>query len=351
MNGLVTLHLCRETALPPGRPGIIPLESIPVQMIEIPGVSTFATQYTQADSTVLIVRHPDPGVLRVSGEDRLDLLNRMSTNQLLHLTPGTSATTVFTTPIGRIVEVARVLSQPEQALLLTAPGRAAPLRDWLQRHIFFQDKVTLAELTGPWSHWGVYGPQALERARTLAPELPALESGAHAELPGGVAWSVLQPRPGFEFALQGEATQPAEAAWPTGAAERQAYEALRIEAGLPAPGREITSEAIPLEVGLWEAVSFSKGCYIGQEIIARMESRGRQARQLAGIRLEQPAEAGAPLRQGNSLQGRLTSVAESPRLGWIGLAVVKPAALAEAGGRVGVGENGASGELVELPFA
>jgi len=320
-------------------------------MIEISGVPAFATQYAQADSAVLIVRHPDPGVLQVSGEDRLDLLNRMSTNQLLHLTPGTSATTVFTTPIGRIVEVARVLSQPEQAVLLTAPGRAEPLRAWLQRHIFFQDKVTLAELTGPWSHWGLYGPQALEVARAFAPKLPALEPGAHAELPGGVAWSVLQPRPGFEFALQGEATQRAAADWPTGAAEQQAFEALRIEAGLPTAGREITQEAIPLEVGLWEAVSFNKGCYIGQEIIARMESRGRQARQLVGVRLEQPAEPGAPLRQGNSLQGSLTSVAESPRLGWIGLAVVKPAALAEAGGRVGVGEGGASGQLVELPFA
>ncbi|HLF81815.1 MAG TPA: hypothetical protein VI410_08600, partial [Anaerolineales bacterium] len=75
-------------------------------MIEVSGVPTFATQYTQADASVLIVRHPDPGVLRVSGEDRLDLLNRMSTNLLLHLTPGTGAVTVFTTPIGRIVEVA-----------------------------------------------------------------------------------------------------------------------------------------------------------------------------------------------------------------------------------------------------
>ena len=82
-----------------------------------------------------------------------------------------------------------------------------------------------------------------------------------------------------------------------------------------------------------------------------MESRGRQARQLVGIRLEQAAEPGAPLRQGNSLQGSLTSVAESPRLGWIGLAVVKPAALSEAGGRVGVGADGAFGQLVELPFA
>jgi aminomethyltransferase len=178
-----------------------------------------------------------------------------------------------------------------------------------------------------------------------------VDPGAHAELPGGVAWSVLQPRPGYEFALQGEATQHAEAAWPTGAAERQAYEALRIEAGLPAAGREITSEAIPLEVGLWEAVSFSKGCYIGQEIIARMESRGRRARQLAGVRLEQAAQPGAPLRQGNSLQGSLTSVAESPRLGWIGLAVVRPVALTEASGLVAVGEDGAAGQLVELPFA
>lgn len=297
----------------------------------------------------MAAHHPSPGVLQVTGDDRLDFLNRMSTQALLELEPGGASATIFTTAIGRIVETARVLNQVDRVVLVLAPGRAQPLQTWLQRHIFFQDRVTLESLDGPWTHLGLYGPHAELAARTTFSELPALPSGAHIELNGGAVWPVPQPQPGVEFLLRSELAQRAVAAWPPEPAQAQAYEALRLEAGLPAPGREITDQAIPLEVGLWEAVSFSKGCYIGQEIIARMESRGRQARTLLGVRLEGPAQPGEPVRQGTTPQGNLTSAAESPRLGWIGLALVRPAAIDEAGGRVQVGENGA-GQLVELPF-
>jgi aminomethyltransferase len=307
-------------------------------------------QYEQAGTASLVVRRRPSGVLSVSGEDRLDFLHRMSTNDLLGLTPGRAAVTVFTTAIGRIVEVARVLAQEDQALLITPPGQARALREWLQRYLFFRDRVSLTELPNPRAQWGIYGPQAHERAGTVLPGLPELKPDAHFGPVEALAWSVTQPRPGLELLLKGEAADRAEAAWSSGAAEEEAYEALRVEAGLPAPGREVSAEAIPLEVGLWEAVSFHKGCYIGQEIIARMESRGKLARQLVGVRLDGPAEAGAPLRQGEMVQGNLTSVVQSPRLGWIGLAVVRTAALAEAGGRVQVGEAGAAGQLVALPF-
>ena len=130
-----------------------------------------------------------------------------------------------------------------------------------------------------------------------------------------------------------------------------AYQILRIEAGLPEPVSEIRPEYIPLEVGLRDAISFTKGCYIGQEIIARMDSRGRQARTLVGVRLSEAADTGDSVEQDNRRVGSVTSVAHSPRLGWIALAVLRPEVLADGSRRVLVGGRGAEGEVVRLPFA
>jgi folate-binding protein YgfZ len=124
-----------------------------------------------------------------------------------------------------------------------------------------------------------------------------------------------------------------------------------VEAGHGAFGRELSEEYIPLETGLWDAISFNKGCYVGQEIIARMESRGRLAKQLCGLRLPEGLPDGlalpAKLDAAGKEAGDLTSVVESPRHGLIGLAYVR-SAHAEPGGRLAVG--GADAEVAELPF-
>lgn len=87
------------------------------------------------------------------------------------------------------------------------------------------------------------------------------------------------------------------------------YEQLRISAGLPGADHELTEDYIPLEANLWESVSFTKGCYIGQEIIARMESRNRLAKTLVRLRLSGPAAIGIALSDGQKNVGTLTSVA------------------------------------------
>jgi folate-binding protein YgfZ len=127
------------------------------------------------------------------------------------------------------------------------------------------------------------------------------------------------------------------------------YEVLRIEAGLPRFGVEIGEEYIPLEANLWDDVSFTKGCYIGQEIIARMESRGKQARVLAGLRLAAPLDADGEraVRIDGQPAGQVTSVAYSPALGPIALAFIKPA-LANPGAKATVG--GVQALIAELPF-
>jgi aminomethyltransferase len=112
-------------------------------------------------------------------------------------------------------------------------------------------------------------------------------------------------------------------------AEADAFDYLRIESGLPRFGHEITEDYIPLEAGLWRDVSFSKGCYIGQEIIARMESRGRLAKQLVRLQADAPVPVAVDVQARGRAAGRITSAGDGPA-GPLALGYVKSRALGEA---------------------
>jgi folate-binding protein YgfZ len=133
-------------------------------------------------------------------------------------------------------------------------------------------------------------------------------------------------------------------------ASEDAAEILRVEHGRPRYGIDLDETVIPQEAGLNErAVSFTKGCYVGQETVARLYYKGKPNRHLRGLRLSEPAASGDELRLGDRPLGRVGSVAVSPRLGAIALALVRREA--EPGAIVSVGEHGASAEVVALPFA
>ncbi len=126
-------------------------------------------------------------------------------------------------------------------------------------------------------------------------------------------------------------------------------ECLRVERGRPRYGVDLDETVIPQEADLNErAVSFTKGCYVGQETVARLHYRGKPNRRLRGLRLSAAAAPGDELRLGDRSVGALTSVAESPRFGWIGLALVRREAT--PGTTVSVGERERA-EVLELPFA
>ena len=110
----------------------------------------------------------------------------------------------------------------------------------------------------------------------------------------------------------------------------ETFQVLRVEAGLPEFGRELGDEYIPLEANLWNDVSFKKGCYTGQEIIARMESRQKLAKRLVGLRFAEQVKLPASLWIDDHDVGAATSVVHSPALGWIGLGYLKPIGGAEA---------------------
>jgi folate-binding protein YgfZ len=128
-----------------------------------------------------------------------------------------------------------------------------------------------------------------------------------------------------------------------------AAEVLRVESGRPRYGVDLDQSVIPQEAGLNErAVSFTKGCYVGQETVARLHYRGKPNRHLRGLRLSEPMPPGAELRLGEKVVGRLGTVAVSPRLGPIALALVRREAA--PGDRLAIAGSAASAEVVELPF-
>jgi aminomethyltransferase len=291
--------------------------------------------------------------------DAAPLLHRLSTNQIEKLAAGQGARTVLTTPIGRIIDLLTVHRVEDGLLLVTSPGNGPAIFKHLRKNIFFNDKVKLEDASAALGQLTAYGPRAAELLGDLG--LPAAGLS-----PYGIAaaqwraWPVYLARSlpigegGLTIYAPTEARAELAAAMASAGAaavDQETYEVLRVEAGHGAFGHELSQEYIPLETGLWDAISFSKGCYVGQEIIARMESRGRLAKQLRGLRLPAglPADLALPakLDADGKEAGDLTSVVESPRHGLIGLAYVRTAH-AEPGGRIGVA--GVDAEVVALPF-
>ncbi|MGA9190402.1 MAG: glycine cleavage T C-terminal barrel domain-containing protein [Anaerolineales bacterium] len=315
---------------------------------------TFESIYRQAKAEALALRHRPPGLIWAEGKDRLDLLNRMSTNQLESLPDGRQRATVLTNPVGQTIDKLQVLALPDKLILITNHGKDQTVLGWLNGYIFFQDDVKLSLFEPGWSRWGLYGPGAAAQAADFLESDVKFADGELKTLEMGYAWPA-EPRlrPGIELLLDPDGTARAKDVWPDRHADSVdglVFDVLRIERGVPAAGREILEDTIPLEADLWDAVSFNKGCYIGQEIIARLESRGRLAKQLTGVQLDSEVSPPLDLVQAGHRVGRLTSVGHSPDLGWIGLALAKPSALETDSGQVQVDGSLASGRLVPLPF-
>lgn len=306
--------------------------------------------YEIALQRALVVRHPTPGVILAGGKDHLDLLHRMSTNALAHLRPGEARPTVLTNALGRIVDLITVVHDGPQSLLITSPDQSERVIEWLQGFIFFNDDVQLRQIQEPLSCWGALGPEARDEvARLMVPHGPL-----HLEDSAGfrAAWGNERPLAGWNLLLGAEAAQTTEDLWSTAAESdpvRRAYESLRIEAGLPLFGHDFSQDMTPLEAGLEFAVSSNKGCYIGQEVIARMQNRSQAPRRLWGVKLSGLAQPGDDLAADGRRIGRLTSTARSPRHGWIGLARVESRHLPDDR-RCTVVERSIAGELVTLPF-
>jgi tRNA-modifying protein YgfZ len=307
-------------------------------------------EYHAALEAGVIFDRSHEGRLEVSGPDQVELLQRMSTNDLRNLQPGEGRPTIFTNPNARILDRVMVYNRGDDTLLVMGgPGRGEPLRNYLQRNIFFSDQVTARDLGGDTFQFGLHGPQADALIADLIPaaaELPELHSVV---TDAGVFAGRMKPFTGTHWAIIVPAEQAvtmwrdlleAGKAYGIQPAGGLTYNTLRIRAGQPGSGRELSTEYIPLEVGLWDEVSFTKGCYTGQEIIARMESRNRLARTIVSLKLDAHVDAPAEMFHEGKRAGKLTSSVLAPDGEIFAMGVVKTSLAAEgAQFRVGEGDG------------
>jgi len=247
-------------------------------------------------------------LFRIGGSTRLDLLQRMSTGDLRGIAPGEGRMTVLTTPLGRIVDWLLLLAETDCLWAVCSAGARDKVTRWLRKHIFFNDDAQVAYPESPTPIYAAFGAPPVDGLADLPPL-------GHRLVASQAALRVVRAPAAF-----GESGWLVFGAWqcPTAPLPSPEWEIWRIRHGLPAYPHELSEDYIPLETGLWGAVSFDKGCYVGQEIIARMESRGQLAKKLCALRAEGAVRAGSKLlTESGEEVGLVTSVAGEDALGYV----------------------------------
>ena len=278
-----------------------------------------------AETACAVADRSDLGRLVATGPDILGLLHRLSTGDVKDLRPGEGRQTVVTDAKGRIVERLFVHHLGDDGVLLVAgPGGASRVLAHL-RKFTFAENTGLSDVTATMFALALLGPRwpAASRAAGI-PELAPYGcsnvtiAGTRvqaARTNGFDAEGVLVIGPCDRAEHVRAALLEAAAAEGGGMIEADELEAWRILSGLPAPGHELTGEHNPLEAGLRDAVSFSKGCYVGQEVVARLNTYGKVARALVRLELEPDAPVPAPgaaILHGGSTIGAVTSAVRPP---------------------------------------
>ncbi|NJK78944.1 MAG: aminomethyl transferase family protein [Chloroflexaceae bacterium] len=320
-----------------------------------------AAEYQAVLTGAAVLESSAAGRIVMRDNDRAALLNRLSTNHIEALQPGQGTRTVLTNHNGRIHDLLTVHALPDQLLLITSLQQRQVVYKLLKKNIFFNDKVKLDDVSDTLGQLTLYGLHSADLLRSVA-GVAAADIALHhtiaATIEGVQVWIArVLPLGGAGFNIYAPAdilSAMRERLINTGARPLgyTAYNVLRVEMGYPLDGHELSLEYIPLETGLWDAISFNKGCYVGQEIIARMESRNRMAKKLRGLKLSALVELPTVPRKlavDGKEAGDLTSVVESPRYGPIALAYVRTAH-AEPGTMVGIAESDVTGAVIELPF-
>jgi folate-binding protein YgfZ len=315
-------------------------------------------EYTALTTGCGLLDRSERGKLALTGPGAKEFLAGQATNDIEALQPGGGCYAAFLTPKGKMLGDLRVLDvdAPDagdaggQLLLDTERVALQALFDMIRRFKIGYE-LELHKRTVQHGLLSLIGPEAAGIAG--AEELPEVE---HANAPvriEGIAAIAARTDTGVDLiCAAADTTTLARALRERGATpvSAQAAEIVRVEHGRPRYGVDLDDTVIPQEAGLNErAVSFTKGCYVGQETVARLYYKGRPNRHLRGLRLSEPAPAGAQLRVGERAVGHLSSAVPSPTYGPIGLGLVRREA--EPGTSVIVGQDGASAEIVELPFA
>ena len=275
------------------------------------------------DHSVVFHNRNHTGKLALTGQDTVDLLNRISTNSISNANQ--SDDTIFLDNKGRFIDYCKVLYNQDMLLLLTQASSTAHLIDWIDKYVFIED-VHVNDVTGQYCLYLILGPDSRDflSETGLSPAANTNEMTLF-ELAGIKCWMI----PDREFSSGGSdaynllAEKKHSEVLETAIARfvkkkggmllnERAYETVRIRQRVPLYGSEITSDFNPLEAGLEHAIDFHKGCYIGQEVVARLDSMKRVKRHLAQIKLsgEKPERLPVDIYYKNEVIGIITSVDE-----------------------------------------
>ena len=300
------------------------------------------------------------GRLKATGDDGLDLLNRLSTNKVIDLTAGQGAPTILTTDRGRILDLIGVINVDEYILLITSPGAQQQVIDFLDKYTIMED-LTIEDVTEESFMFSVLGPDskaAVESAAgTTLGDLPTYHS-ITVEIGGHEVRIVHRPfgdLPSYDMLMDSDATTgvwdhlTASGITPVG---EEAFEAARLNYSVPEYGREISEAYNPLEAGLIGSIDFAKGCYIGQEVIARLDTYQKIQKHL--VRLEFSADAtvseGDVLTDAGQEVGKVTSVTNIPTgLGLVGMAYIRKASASPGNVLEVAAPSSGQAEITALP--
>jgi glycine cleavage system T protein len=275
------------------------------------------------------------GRLAVSGRDRVKYLHNMLSNDIKALGPGKGCYATLLTHQGRMESDLYVYALEEELLLETPPAASERVLATLNKFII-ADQVTVEDRAHSTALLSLQGPEACAAMeRTLSIGLEELAELDHRSIErAGGSWLVARRDRtgcgGYDLWLPAGDAVEVWREWtevaniqPVG---HRALDWLRTEAGIPWYGADMDEMTLPMEMGLDRAISMTKGCYRGQEIVARVVHRGHLQRRLAGIAVDaaEPPERGAEIRSGGVAVGQVTSATFSPRLGRpLALAIVK----------------------------
>ncbi|XTZ11186.1 MAG: YgfZ/GcvT domain-containing protein [cyanobacterium endosymbiont of Rhopalodia yunnanensis] len=295
------------------------------------------------------------GLLKLTGDDRLRFLHNQTTNNINKLKPGLACDTVFVNSTGRMIDLVTAYVTNDSILILVSPNRRHFLMEWMDKYIFPMDKVKITDISEKNIVFTLIGSECtsflkeggINGLAELPPESHCLTTMGEASMRVAVGSGLAIP--GYTLIIP---TDQAKTVWeqliqlgiiPIG---DRVWEKLRIRQGRPVCDQELTEDYNPLEAGLWRAISFDKGCYIGQETIARLNTYKGVKQRLWGVKLSQEILPGTPVIADGKKVGILTSCTKIDQ-NFLGLAYIST----KAGGvELNIQIGKAVGQVVKVPF-
>lgn len=293
-------------------------------------ITTMRGYQAALDSAAYYI-HPDSGYLRLTGKDRVDFLQRQTTNDMGLLKEGWVLQNVLTTPFARILDVFQLISAPDAIGIITLAGNAQATATFLKRKIFFMDQVKVEDASAETAIIDIEGPKAqnvlarigiekeleVDQVNSISVGETRMRMIAQKGLTSDIGYRLVLPLEslGLLLPILEDAT--------ASSLDEDSYETLRIEAGQPKRGHELIEDYTPLEINLHAAISDNKGCYTGQEVIARQITYDKITKRLVQLQMDAAVELGANVLAEGKKIGVVTSAVVSPRLGPLALTVLK----------------------------